>query len=491
MKTRFLLLLILPFLTFEINGQNQEDALRYSRTSLLGSARYMAMGGAYGSIGADISGLSINPAGIGIFRKSEFMFTPLITFNQTEVNYMGEFRDDTKYNLGLSNIGFVLASDLSQKKESGWKKIQFGFNFNRTNNFTNRVFIEGFNNNSSLLTAYIYEADGLHPDDLDPFTTGLAYDAWLIWPTDNSNEVYTADAYMGGVMQHQTIYSSGSMSEMLFTLGANYGDRVYFGASVGIPYIRYSYESVYTETDPLDRHDYFVSMTRRENLDTKGSGFIFKLGTIIRATDWLRLGAAFHSPTYFSGINEEWRYSMSSELLFDNKIERRSADSPRGRFEYELTTPMKAIGSATILFGKMGLVSAEYEFADYSDIRLNSSGYKFVKENQAIRDSYTAAHNLRFGTEWRLNDVYLRGGYALLGSPYKSQVNDGKGSQVSLGLGFRQQDYYIDLAWVGSTYKEVRYMYPVPQGQGLDYYTPVANQTFNRQLYMLTFGWRF
>jgi long-subunit fatty acid transport protein len=232
-------------------------------------------------------------------------------------------------------------------------------------------------------------------------------------------------------------------------------------------------------------------MSRREILETRGSGFNFKLGAIARVNDWLRLGAAFHTPTYYSNMEDKWRYRMTSELVFDNQTETRSAESPRGRFEYELTTPMKAIGSATVLFGKSGLVSAEYEFTDHSNAKLNSSSDKFIDENKDIRDSYTAAHNIRLGTEWRLDEVYFRGGYAIFGSPYKSGINDGKGNQFSLGMGFRQQDYYIDFAYVNSTLKENRFMYPVPTDEGLDFFAPVANQQFNRQLFMLTLGWRF
>lgn len=484
------LIAILTFAMLALYSQNQEDALRYSRTSMMGSARYMSMGGAYGSIGADFSGLSVNPAGIGLFRRSEFTLTPMITFSETEVNYLGEMRDDSKYHLGFGNIGFVLSGDLSSKsKEAGWEKIQFGFGYNRVNNFNNRIFIQGYNDNSSMMSGYAHQADGLAPDNLDQFTTGLAYDAWLIWPMDTLGYIYNADAYVGGVLQQQTITTSGSMSEMIFSIGSNYRDRVYIGATVGIPYIRFNYESEYKETDPNNNYDEFISMTRRENLETRGSGLNLKLGTIVRVTNWLRLGAAFHTPTFYSKVSDDWRYSMSSELFLDNKHEKNSAESPRGRFDYELTTPMKAIGSATILFGKAGLVSAEYEFADYSEIKLNSSSEKFVNENRAIRDEYTAAHNIKLGTEWRLNDVYFRGGYAVFGSPYKSDVNDGSGNQVSLGLGLRQLDYYIDFAWVGSTFQEDRYMYWVPQDEGFE--SPVANQTFNRQLFMLTLGWRF
>lgn len=493
MKTRLLLILSLCLAALILYSQNQEDALRFGKTSLVGSARFMAMGGANGSIGADFSALSVNPAGIGLFRKSEFALTPLINFSETEATYFGQIRDDSKYTLGLGNMGFVLSSGLSGNAQAaGWQRIQFGFGLNRINNFSNRVFIQGFNDNSSLMTGYVHQADGIAPDNLNQFTTKLAYDAWLIWPMDDTEDYfYDTDAYFGEVMQQQTITTSGSMSEMLFTVGSSYNDRLYLGASVGIPFIRYKYESEYSETDPENRYAEFISLTRRENIETSGTGVNLKLGAILRATDWLRLGAAFHTPTFYSNMRDDWSYSMRSELFLNNKIENHSAQSQPGRFDYELTTPMKAIGSATILFGKSGLVSAEYEFADYSDMKLNSSSFKFVDENQSIRDDYTAAHNIKLGTEWRLNDVYFRGGYAIYGSPYKPGINDGATDQLSLGIGFRQQDYYVDFAWVKSSYKEDKYMYWVPEVEDHDFKIPVANQTFNRQLYMLTLGWRF
>jgi len=492
MKTRLLLILSFVLAMLTAYAQTPEDALRYSRISPMGSARFMAMGGAYGAIGADFSALSVNPAGIGLFRSSDFTITPVIMFNQTETRYFGDLSDDNKYHLGLANFGLVFTSNLSEgTRESGWRKLQFGFGYNRINNFNNRVFIQGFNNNSSLMTSYVHQADFTIPDNLDKFTTRLAYDAWLIWPMDTLDYIYDADAYFGKVLQEELITTSGSMNEWSFTLGSNYNDWLYLGASIGIPVIRYNYESNYREDDSDNQHPYFNYLTRREILETRGTGINFKFGAIARVNDWLRLGAAFHTPTFYSNMEDKWRHSMTSQLVFDNQSENRSAQSPRGRFEYELTTPMRAIGSATFIYQKSGLLSLEYEFTDHSDIRFNSASYKFASENRDIRNNYTATHNIRMGTEWRLNDIYFRGGYALFGSPYKSGINDGKGNQFSLGLGFRQQDYYVDFAYVNSNFKEDRFMYPLPVGDDYDFITPVANQEFNRQLFMLTLGWRF
>jgi len=492
MKTRMILTLAFLLKALATYTQTAEDALRYSRTSLSGSARLMGMSGAYSSVGADFSAISVNPGGLGMFRMSEFTLTPQIVFSETEATYFNELRDDSKYNLNLGNIGYVYSAPLAgDGLDAGWKRIQLAFGLNRINNFNNRVFIQGFNNNSSLMTGYAHMADRTLPDNLDRFTTKLAYDTWLIWPMDTIDYYYDADMYSGNVMQQQIITTSGSMSEIVFAIGSNYNDRLYIGATVGVPYIRFRYESEYTETDPDNLSPAFISLTRNETVETRGTGLNLKLGMIARATDWLRLGAAFHTPTYYWNMRDEWRYRMSSELFLDNRRENLSAESPLGRFDYELTTPMRAIGSATVLFGKSGLVTAEYEFTDYSEIKLNSATYKYVNENRSMRENYTTSHNIRFGTEWRLNDVYFRGGYAIFGSPYKTGINDGKGNQFSIGLGLRQENYYIDFAYVNSNYKEDRYMYWVPGGEGLDFITPIANQTFSRQHFMLTLGWRF
>lgn len=48
--------------------QNAYDAARYAGDELNGTARFVGMGGAMGALGADISTIGTNPAGIGLFR---------------------------------------------------------------------------------------------------------------------------------------------------------------------------------------------------------------------------------------------------------------------------------------------------------------------------------------------------------------------------------------------------------------------------------------
>ena len=62
----------LLFVSALLHGQSEVEALRYSYQLPLGSARSMSMGGAFGALGGDLSTLSQNPAGIGIFRRNEY-----------------------------------------------------------------------------------------------------------------------------------------------------------------------------------------------------------------------------------------------------------------------------------------------------------------------------------------------------------------------------------------------------------------------------------
>ena len=465
-------------------AQNEVDALRYSRLNYSGTARFVALGGAFGALGADFTTLSHNPAGIGLYKSSEVSITPSLSISNTEASYNGRFRDDSKYSFNLGSVGIVMATKpAANNQQSMWKNVQFGFGINRLANFNNRIMIEGVNNESSYLTQYRDAANGIAPDDLGIYNTGLAYDADLLFlrnAADSASWDYQVDLPNGGVNQRKSIDSKGSLNEMVFTLGANYGDRLYMGATIGIPYIRYSETSVYTETDEEGNSDYFKSFTRTDNLETSGTGINFKFGLIYRATDWLRLGGAVHTPTFYSGMADSWNTTFKSN--FDNGSSL-TARSPEGFYEYELNTPFRAIGSAAFIIGKAGLISADYEFVDYSTARLRAPDYDFNDENEAIRTSYLSANNLRLGTEWRYGSLNFRGGYSISANPYKNG-SDAVNSSYSLGLGIREKNFFIDLAWVHSQMDDEYYLYST------EYVAPAMTK-LNNSLFLMTIGVKY
>lgn len=462
-----------------LQAQNEVDALRYSQLTFGGTARSSAVAGAFGALGGDFSTLSVNPAGIGIYKSSEFTFSPSLYLGSTESSFLDGYGEDMKYNFNLGNAGlvFVMHAGPSADKK-GWKQIQFGLGLNRHANFNNRMLIEGFNPQSSLLHTFVNYANGKAPSELNPFDTELAFNTWLL-DTLGNNTTYTSATPDGQVEQRKSITSDGSVNEFVISLGANYDDRLYLGATLGFPFVRYFENSTYSERDVNEYYGDFNEFNVYENLEARGTGVNFKFGMIFRATDWVRLGVAVHTPTFYD-MREDYSTTISSS--FDNGDE--YEDGSEGKFDYELETPMRAIGSIAFIIGKYGLVSADYEFVDYSSARLRSSSYKFFDENDAIRNSYTATGNLRVGTEWRYENFSFRGGYAIYGSPYKNNINDGQATSYTLGFGLREASYFVDFAYVRTMASEDYYLYD-PE------YVPAALNDFTRNSYMMTLGFRF
>ena len=301
-------------------SQNAVDALRYSQTFYGGSARAMSMGGAFGALGGDFSCLSYNPAGIAIYRHSELTITPTFYYNKTNSNFLGNNMSDYEYNFNLNNLGFVISSKTGEDK-TGWVNANFAFGYNRTNNFHRNIIIEGVNPSSSMTDYFANRATGTSPDNLfsgySQFEEGLAWDAYLINPdTTVSGNVYETALLKYGEVQRKSINTDGCMGEYLFSLGANYSHKFYLGATLGIQNLRYVENSTHTEIGN-DTDTIFDSFSFTQHLKTRGTGFNFKLGAIFRPIDWLRLGAAIHTPTFY---DLEDNYHSSIESSFDNAL---------------------------------------------------------------------------------------------------------------------------------------------------------------------------
>ncbi len=465
--TKISLAILSMLLSMTLLAQNEVDALRYSRVLFGGSARYMSMGGAFSSLGADFSVLSTNPAGIGVYKKSEMVFTPSVGYTKTGADYLGTYRDDFKYNFNFTNFGMVFAGNVgsSDSEKAEWKGVQFGFGYNRQQNFNGRSYIEGQNDQSTILDVYSSYAQGISFDQLHPFDTELAFNTYLL-DTAGGPANYI-QAHYGGAKQTKTITTTGGINEMVMSFGGNYNDRFYIGASLGFPFLRYEEISTFKEVDELDSLADFRSLTISDELHTRGTGINFKMGMIYRITDWARISGAFHTPTFYT-MTDEYKRSMSSQL---EALGNYSDESPVGRYDYNLMTPMRVMGGVAFIIPNLGSVSAEYELIDYSEARLREKNFNgsFTTQNETIRSTYTATNNLRIGTEWIVKPFSIRAGYALYGNPYKSGLNDGSQQFISGGLGIRQQNYFIDFGYVYSLRAEDYYLYssvPEPASTG-------------------------
>jgi long-subunit fatty acid transport protein len=498
-----LLLVTCYCITVKVFAQGDVDAIRYSETNIAATARSLSMAGAFGALGADFSALSTNPAGIAIYKRSEFTITPGLINRITSTDYLGNNSVDNKYNFNLGNLGLVWAYP-RENKSSVWKGFAFGVGYNRLNSFHSRSVYEGINHDNSLLDSYLDEANGTDYNSLPdrfPFSSYLAYYPFLIDTLPGSTDQYFSAIPHGGELQRRTRETTGSIGEVALSFGANYNDKIYFGLSLGFPYLKYNENVIYEETDPddnitqttagLDTTPYgqyynFKSFTMTQNVNTTANGFNVKAGIIVRANDWLRFGAAIHSPTFYNMHDD---YSNSIAANFEGGMPEPAAD-PIGAYDYDLTTPLKFIGSAAFIYKQSGIFSLDYEYEDYTTAKLDANDYAFTEENNTIRTLYTQQHNIRAGVEWKYNIFAFRGGAGYSTEVLNKNIIGSNGDQHKIiytgGIGIREESYFVDLGYAYSQKNEAFYPYTLDNGNA-----PVAFSKIKDHKILLTLGFRF
>ncbi len=485
------------FFPLSLFAQNEVDALRYSQSIYGPTARSMGLAGAFGALGGDYSTMSVNPAGIAVYRSSEFSFSLGGISRLTESEFQGRKFDDSKFNITIGNIGLVLAKPID-KSQSNWKQISFAIGNNRTNDLGTNSYYQGINPNNSI-TDYFAETvnldGGASVSELAvyyPFDANLAYQTYLIDPVPNTAGDYMSIIPNGNVLQSRSFSSKGNQGEFSFGFGANYNDRINLGLSFNFPNIKYEEETIFEETDvdntiinPDSSAD-FKSLRYNQYLETSGNGFNLKFGMIVRVTNGIRLGAAIHSPTWYN-MNDKYFSSMRS-VVNGNQY---SMSSPDGFYSYSLNTPFKFVGSLGFVFGKSGLLSVDYEYSDYTTMKLKAGDYNFTSENNNIRTLYTNNnHTLRAGAEIRIKDISLRAGAAYYTSPFKSDFTDESFDQhvesLCGGIGFREKNLKIDLGYSYSRRNEYYQAYSL-----VNEAVPYSVTRRQDHRFMLTIGYRF
>lgn len=496
-------MVIATALSAYIYGQSDVDALRYSMLDLGGTARALGSGNAYGALGGDISTLSSNPAGLGIYRSSEFVFTPGLLSISSDSKYLGTATTDSKYNFNISNFGIVFAKVNPGKEHAtdSWVGGAFAIGYNRLANFNSSVLYTGYNDRSSLMnsyTDYLNAGSGTNPSDVydkDPFGAGLAYETYLINPYPLDSTKYYSVIQDGNVQQTKSIVTEGGLDEVAISFAGNYGNRLYVGATIGIPSITYRNSTIYSESDVNNEHSDFNSFDLSDYTETSGIGINAKFGMIYRVNDYLRLGASVHSPTLYS-MSDAYTSSMSSSLDTSGSY---SYDSPYGEFNYEMITPWRVMGSAAITLPNIGFVSADYEFTDYSEASFNFNrsldAGDFSYENTVntnIDTKYGAVSTIRVGGELMYDVFRFRAGYIMSSTPFNDGIAadgaDYAKNTWTAGVGIKDKSYFIDLAYGHSTTKEYDIQYIYDDGNGVNEGATI-DKTLNN--FLLSFGFRF
>ena len=490
-------------------AQETYEIANLATPDLTGTARYVGMGGAMEALGADLSTMQTNPAGIGLFRSSQFRAT-LGVVSQAEAE---SFANTNKTNVSFDQAGFVWSSNTSGKKQSF---LNVGFNYNKHRNFNQilRVVDQLEGASQSKLTydkfrnGLIRRDDDLTYSQADALYHESLYDTGLILPDGSFN---TDAMPFYGEQYAFDRGATGYMSEFNFNISGNINNRVYLGGSIGVYNIDYQCRTLYDEQVQGNELG-LNTATLTDDRDIDGTGVDFKFGVIFRPVEFspFRMGLYVHTPTFYDIKTYNYTTLHLNDHIYDN-------GRREGSNEYEFRTPWKFGVSLGHTIGSQIALGATYEYADYSatDARIKTGHSSYsdysdsdVEMNNHIRQTLKGVSTLKLGMEFRpdpsiavrlgynyVSPMYVKDAYrgvdvSSFGN-YDSSVTDyvnwDATSRITAGLGFSLDKFTVDLA----------YQYATQKGQflpftGSDINLPADVEVKNdRHHAMLTLGYNF
>lgn len=504
-------------------AQGEMDAYRLSQTDLNGTARYLGMSGAFGALGGDISSMSTNPAGLGIYRSSEVVTTISLSTSKANTNWNGSKADASKTKFNFDNIAYV--GYFPTGNDEGIVGWNLGISYNRVKNFSRSYRMNGTQPRS--LSDYVADlAYGIKEDDLryvkdsyDPYFNSkihwlpiLGWDSGFIDPDPDGKDEYVS-ALAGDIQNADLMVNEkGSVGQYNFSFATNVSDVFFIGATVAITDMDYSMETSYSERFPDN-----ASLALGNALSTSGTGYTFNIGAIVRPVDFLRVGVAYNSPTWYKLT--DYFHGVGETIIGGEKWGNETPKSQAG--DYRLRTPDRWIFSVAGV-GQNFLISADYELSSYKRMNLKDVNGYDLEQQKDIDSDFGMSGTLKVGAEYKVTPQFsVRAGALWRTSPMKQHVKDGispvvdgehlkdaigivgtisnytvdKGTNsYSIGLGYRfTPNFYTDIACVYREYKEDAYAFPstfLPDGTPFVKSEPASLKTKTTQV-ALTLGYKF
>ncbi len=486
----------------------------------LGTARSAAMAGAMTSLGADASSMSINPAGMGMYRSNEIVFTPMMTFSRANSN-AAAFEGNSKNRFGIGNFSMVAKL---RESSTGVTAINMGIAYNRLADFNYKYSFatQGTAGSSSIANIFAgqlaagqitstqlkgnYDGAGYFMwDRFDPTYWGaiLGYKTGLI---NDSNGGWGRDMIgsAAGVDGYTTVESKGSAGEWVWSLGMNFGSKFYLGFSLGAATINRERHIYYGEgynytTDPALNYQ-MEHFNYDQVAKMKGTGVNFKIGAIYRPIESLRIGVAFHTPTYYS-VTYSYQGGMTSEIKANNNVDDYKLDSngyirppfseetvvlvDDGNYSWSYTSPTRLMFGVSYTIAKQLILSVDYERDWYNSMRLKDSPYGALYKGY-IKDTFKGSNTVRAGAEWRfIPQMAVRMGYGLWSGAltdntaiYSSPVTY-RTEYMSAGFGVALSKHFT----IDATYQFCKNnMTPYKTFYGYDSSIDIASPTINTTL---------
>ena len=434
-----------------------------------GSARYVGMGGALGALGADLSVIGSNPAGIGLYRKSEIGLTfGAVVPNNTNGWDFDTYRSNSERLArgSFDQLGFVW-----NMKVNGdvLKHVNVAINYQKKANYNMGFYADSPNLNGLSQMDQVAElADAGF--DTDYNLAGLALDNNFL--SKDAQGVF--NGYRGDRSEY-TRHQRGGLKAYDFNIAFNIKDRFYTGLTFGIDDIDYLSWSTYYEqnTDPAGQYGDYTLYNNRE---VDGTGLNVKLGFIARPIEDspLRIGLAIESPTW---------YRMKSSVLYDltDNVDNVVTEQPESYLEYTVRTPWRTRVSLGSTVDRVLAWGVEYEYANMSKTVMGyptweDDGYhnsfastKDLAMNDLTNRTIRGQHTAKVGMEIKpVDPVAIRVGYNFISKRYKDNptfdqsyldshamnyqtstdfMTLGPTNIVTFGLGYKYKKFYADLAY--------------------------------------------
>ena len=470
-KTKILSLIILCLLSENLLAQvslGQETIGLVTKNNGT-SARMKAMGGIGVSLGGDLGAALVNPAGLGFYRTSEFVFSPELTFYDSKVNYLNSTSDNNDSQFRIANFGLVIRTPEDPYSKSAWHGGSISISHSLSQNYRNSVSYFGQNTKNDILDSYKEEANWIGIGNLgnNPGRyAGYAYDIYLLDVFDDSDDpgtefydrlIDTPPTAEHPTLQSKTIETKGTNRNWNFSYGGNLKDQWFLGAGINLQVIDYTktvdYKESYSASDLLSHH-------LIEKSKINGFGTSFTIGAIYKPVNTLNIGFSYTTPTYYSlDYQEDFfmgarfdNYKLNDGTILSMEDTLLLYDSKRN-----IKSPSKMNLGATFFFNKKGFLSADIEYLNYSNTEVTIRNDNTQDINNSISSNYKSVVNLKLGGEYRLNALRFRGGYALYPSPEKSNERRTKVKhnlhQISAGIGLKRKMWFVDLALVQSLQK--------------------------------------
>lgn len=515
-------------------AQGEMDAYRLSQTDLNGTARYLGMSGAFGALGGDMSVMSTNPAGLGVYRSSEVVTTVSLSTAKANTDWSGSKTGAGKTNFNFDNIAYV--GYFPTGNDEGIVGWNIGLSYNRVKSFNRNYRMNGAQ--AFSLADYVADmAYGIKESDLryvengyDPYNNSslswlpiLGYEAGFFDPYVSGGDEYHSafgrqgtsgwECYSPESVDLQ-VNERGSVGQYNISFATNVSDRFYLGATLAITDMDFSMTTRYTEDFTSD-----TWLWMDNGLSTKGTGYAVNVGAIVRPTDFLRVGVAYNSPTWYKLTD----YFNGSAQTTINNIAWDEVSTPSYQAgEYRLRTPDRWIFSLAGV-GQNFLISADYELTNYKRmVPTDLDGYD-LQAAEDIKTDFGMSGTLKVGAEYKITpQLSVRVGTLWRSSPMKQHVKDGvspmkdngeyyaqavgvvgtipnytvdKGTNsYSVGFGYRfTPRFYADLACVHRVYKEDAYAFPatfLSDGKVFVESVPASLKTKTTQV-ALTLGYKF